>query len=298
MDFNKVCPSCLRECMNEPMPAQCPHCGNNLQYENPAYALPARTILNGKYIVMRVNAETEQEISYVAYDLNLCIPIEIHEFFPRAEVQRAADRRNVEVRLQEQETAYGEKKQAYIESLKKLIKTTTAQGMDNQLREVVQEYNSVYAVFSMPSPERMPVQPHDTGNLAATQKQNKKLPVIIACAVAAALCLVVVITRVASKKNGDGTIAMPATTEGVQTTGAQTTASNLKSTYANAYGTVVGDEIAVFLSDADTLYFGEIADDGGITEYYPLLDTEDMVNHIATDGDYLYFTIYGTLFLN
>lgn len=293
MDFNKVCPSCLRECMNEPMPAQCPHCGNNLQYENPAYALPARTILNGKYIVMRVNAETEQEISYVAYDLNLCIPIEIHEFFPRAEVQRAADSRNVEVRLQEQETAYGEKKQAYIESLKKLIKMTTAQGMDNQLREVVQEYNSVYAVFSMPSPERMPVQPHDTGNLAATQKQNKKLPVIIACAVAAALCLVVVITRVASKKNGDGTIAMPATTEGVQTTGAQTTASNLKSTYANAYGTVVGDEIAVFLSDADTLYFGEIADDGGITEYYPLLDTEDMVNHIATDGDYLYFTIYG-----
>ena len=101
MDFNKVCPSCLRECMNEPMPAQCPHCGNNLQYENPAYALPARTILNGKYIVMRVNAETEQEISYVAYDLNLCIPIEIHEFFPRAEVQRAADSRNVEVRLLE-----------------------------------------------------------------------------------------------------------------------------------------------------------------------------------------------------
>lgn len=292
MDFNKVCPSCLRECTNEPMPAQCPYCGNDLKYENPAYALPARTILNGKYIVMRVNAETEQEISYVAYDLNLCIPIEIHEFFPRTEVQRAADRRNVEVRVQEQETAYGEKKQAYIESLKKLIETTTAQGMDNQLREVVQEYNSVYAIFSMPSQESMPVQPQDTGSMTVTPKQNKKLPVIIACAAVVVLCLVVVITRVASKKDSNGTIVMPITTGGVQPTGAQSTASNLKSTYANAYGTVVGDEIAVFLSYADTLYFGELAEDGGITEYYPLLDTEDMVNHIATDGDYLYFTIF------
>lgn len=292
MDFNKVCPSCLQECTIEPMPAQCPCCGNDFQYENPAYALPTRTILSGKYIVMRVNAETDQEISYTAYDLNLCIPIEIHEFFPRAQVKRTADRRSVAVQEQSQETTYEEAKQTYIENLKSLIKKTHAQGMDNQLREVVQEYNSVYAIFSVPMQKKTRSNPEDNkGKISAPD--HKKLPLWAVCAAVAVVCLAVVIIRAVSKKEDGGSIAAFATTETLQTTGTQPEqeTANLKSTYSNAYATVVGDEIAVFLSDADTLYFGEIAENGGITQYYPLLDTNDMVQYIATDGEYLYFTV-------
>ena len=97
MDWNKVCPACMRELSEaEAAEKSCPYCGFMISEEDRTNALPVNTILNGKYILGKLLSHTEEEITYLAYDLNLEIKIQISEYFPRTLARRAENGRMAE----------------------------------------------------------------------------------------------------------------------------------------------------------------------------------------------------------
>lgn len=92
LELNKLCMGCMRETDGEKI---CPYCGFSLEKHNgerSSCALPVYTILNGKYLVGKVLGEGGFGITYLAYDLNLQIPIAIKEYFPSGMAIRDASK--------------------------------------------------------------------------------------------------------------------------------------------------------------------------------------------------------------
>ncbi len=81
MDFNRLCPGCMRERNN--MAGKCPYCGY-LAAEKPdnPKCLPVNTILAGKYLVGRVLGQGGFGITYIGFDLNMQTRVAIKEYFP------------------------------------------------------------------------------------------------------------------------------------------------------------------------------------------------------------------------
>ena len=84
-EFNR-CICCFAEKENK---ESCPVCG----YENGFYGMPGwwltpGTIIKGTYMVGKALSETEEELTYLGWDLGRECLIEITEYFPKAYVKR------------------------------------------------------------------------------------------------------------------------------------------------------------------------------------------------------------------
>ena len=66
----------------------CPNCGCKGEIQRPGFALPARTVLHGRYhryLLGRVLKEpNEAEVSYAAFHTESRTRLTIREYFPRA----------------------------------------------------------------------------------------------------------------------------------------------------------------------------------------------------------------------
>lgn len=93
---DNICMGCMKEKHGE---EKCPYCGFSLEEYNKtrnACALPAYTILNGKYLVGKVLGMGGFGITYLAYDLNLQLKQAIKEYFPAGLAMRDTVQSNVE----------------------------------------------------------------------------------------------------------------------------------------------------------------------------------------------------------
>ena len=89
MDFENLCPGCMREVENRSQMKYCPHCGYDLGNMQAApHQLQPFTILNGKYIVGKVIGEGGSGITYLGTDMNLSMLVAIREFHPDSLVNR------------------------------------------------------------------------------------------------------------------------------------------------------------------------------------------------------------------
>lgn len=90
IDPNHLCMGCMKAL---PADAQiCPHCGfEEKEYRNllSLKILPPKTILEGKYLLGKVLGEGGFGITYLAWDLNLEIPLAIKEYFPNGLATRS-----------------------------------------------------------------------------------------------------------------------------------------------------------------------------------------------------------------
>lgn len=82
-DLEKLCPGCMRIVEDSEKP--CPYCGfDKREYEKTrSYrTLPPGTILAGKYFLGKVIGEGGFGITYLAWEMNLEVPVAVKEYFP------------------------------------------------------------------------------------------------------------------------------------------------------------------------------------------------------------------------
>lgn len=83
MNFNSLCPGCMREISNPDSP--CPYCGFSAkEYERNrnSRVLPVYSILSGRYLLGRTLGEGGFGITYIAMDLVEETTVAIKEYFP------------------------------------------------------------------------------------------------------------------------------------------------------------------------------------------------------------------------
>ena len=79
--FDNLCMNCMADIGEN---TKCPYCGfqkNKRQTEN---ALPFRSLLKGRYVAGRVKKINGEGFTYIAYDTERDVPVELHEFFPQS----------------------------------------------------------------------------------------------------------------------------------------------------------------------------------------------------------------------
>ncbi|MDO5346301.1 MAG: serine/threonine-protein kinase, partial [Lachnospiraceae bacterium] len=87
MDYKNICINCMHE--KKDGQNVCSHCGFDMRtYVIPSYVLPPFTILNGKYLVGKVQGIGGFGITYLAMDLMLEHPVAIKEYYVQSSMYR------------------------------------------------------------------------------------------------------------------------------------------------------------------------------------------------------------------
>ena len=150
MDVNKLCFGCMKEKEN---PGQrCPYCGfdlNEYMQKCSARALRPGTILNGQYLVGKVLGEGGFGITYLAYDLNLRLPVAIKEYFPvglavRDISEKKTDR--ISAFSGEKQTFYEKGLESFTEEARSLIRFRRDDGIV-QVNTFFYENGTAYMVM-------------------------------------------------------------------------------------------------------------------------------------------------------
>ena len=148
MDFENLCPGCMREVENRSQMKYCPHCGYDLgNMQSAPHQLQPFTILNGKYIIGKVIGEGGFGITYLGADINLNMPVAIKEFYPSGFVTR-------EAQVTSQMTIFAGNNQQAVEKWRDgllreaqtLAELTELRGIV-QVRDYFEENNTSYIVM-------------------------------------------------------------------------------------------------------------------------------------------------------
>ena len=150
MDVNKLCFGCMKEKEN---PGQrCSYCGfdlNEYMQKCSARALRPGTILNGQYLVGKVLGEGGFGVTYLAYDLNLRLPVAIKEYFPvglavRDISEKKTDR--ISAFSGEKQTFYEKGLESFTEEARSLIRFRRDDGIV-QVNTFFYENGTAYMVM-------------------------------------------------------------------------------------------------------------------------------------------------------
>ena len=150
MDVNKLCFGCMKE--KETPGQRCPYCGfdlNEYMQKCSARALRPGTILNGQYLVGKVLGEGGFGITYLAYDLNLRLPVAIKEYFPvglavRDISEKKTDR--ISAFSGEKQTFYEKGLESFTEEARSLIRFRRDDGIV-QVNTFFYENGTAYMVM-------------------------------------------------------------------------------------------------------------------------------------------------------
>lgn len=289
INWDNVCAGCMRELTEEEFSADvCPYCGFSSVNEERSYALPEKTILNGKYIIGRLLSSDENKITYLGYDLNLQTLLQVEELYPSNIISRQEDKANVILIDEQYKETFEEKKSLYIEESKKSIKNNTESGCPVTIKEIFEENNTVYKALS-PSYDDSPSEILQSfiKNAADTQKSSSKKWIFIIIASVLVLSLLIAIILVSSGKNKKETENESSSVSSEPIENAVTHCYNpafLTGTYYTQ------DNIAIFPVGSG-IYFCETDGNNGYGTCYPLMTLEnDLIAFITCDQDYIYFT--------
>lgn len=150
MDPNKLCLGGMQT--RESGEGRCPSCGfENAEYEKTksARTLPLQTILAGKYMVGRVLGEGGFGITYLAWDLNLEIPVAIKEYFPSGLVTRdtiAGNSTTVYMMSGDKQVYFKKGLDSFAQEAKNLAKFKNQTGVVS-VQEFFFENNTAYLVM-------------------------------------------------------------------------------------------------------------------------------------------------------
>lgn len=94
LEVNSLCMGCMQGKSGQ---AVCNQCGFDESKKRSPIYLPYRIILNGQYLIGKVLGKKPGGfgITYLAFDLNLEIPVAVKEYFPKEMVGRDSDNRTV-----------------------------------------------------------------------------------------------------------------------------------------------------------------------------------------------------------
>lgn len=143
MDFNRACYGCF----SEKSGSTCPYCGYNPESEeHPVLALPAGTILGGRYVTGRVLGLGGFGITYLGYDLTLDIKVAIKEYMPAGMAMRHTDRYTMTLIASRDEANYRGGEERFLDEARILAKL---QNLPNivSVQNYFKENNTAYFVM-------------------------------------------------------------------------------------------------------------------------------------------------------
>lgn len=146
MNYNNLCPHCMREIQNQN--GVCPCCGcDERQGPELTHQLRPFTILNGKYLVGSVLGEGGFGITYIGYDLNLELRIAVKEFYPNGFCRRESSTTNmVSAYGGSQGEAYEKWRGRFVREAKSLAKCANLPGIVG-VKDFFEENNTAYIVM-------------------------------------------------------------------------------------------------------------------------------------------------------
>jgi len=277
MNWNRMCPGCMHELTDEEMnQGKCPHCGFAAKQEEREDALPVLTILGGKYLIGKILERDKKSVTYLAYDLNLEVKIQIAEYFPPVLAKRDDDGRNVVPHTEETKEAYEQGKKNYLENARQIIKLVTQTGGENLIRDFFEENNTVYAALidrGMPSVTAMP---ENIASESTNSTKGKKRKLCVAIVAVLLVCLCVFAGVFLLSRNGNFKIV-----------------KNWEPVYKSfMLGTLYDEDIVVFATD-NSLYYSEYDENGELYKVYWLagLNVDEAMYSVAADQKHLYVSI-------
>ena len=143
MEFNR-CLGCMEEKQQHPI---CEHCGFDERTRNNIHQLPLGSILRCQYLIGRVLGQGGFGITYLAWDVDLDMPVAIKEYFPTGLVTRDISA-NTSV-----SSCQGEDSLSYEETKKRFLREGKALAKFSHLSHVVRilslfrENNTAYLVM-------------------------------------------------------------------------------------------------------------------------------------------------------
>ncbi len=285
MNWNLMCPGCMHELTEEEVKTgKCPHCGFEPEGEERGQALPVMTILSGKYLVGKVLDTDETSITYLAYDINIEVKIQIKEYFAPVLAKRGEDGRQVAPASSEREEALEEGKKNYLENARQVVKLVTQTGKENLIRDFFEENNTVYAVLidkEAPSVTAMPDKDlkerlKEEQEFLKKKNRKKRRLFLTGAGVVLAVAAVILLIFGFGKK-------------GLRSVGAD----GWQPVYpASELGALYDNSIMIFATNRN-LYYGEYDSEGRIPaiRWLAKLEVNETIYSAATDGKYLYVAV-------
>lgn len=285
MNWNLLCPGCMHELTEEVGTGSCPHCGFEPNEEERGQALPVMTILSGKYLVGKILESDETSITYLAYDINIEVKIQITEYFAPVLAKRGDDGRQVLPVTPERKEALEEGKKNYLENTRQVVKLVTQTGKENLIRDFFEENNTVYAVLIDKTASPVTAMPDKDlkerfkEKRVLLKKKNKKRVFFLAGAgiVLAAAAVLLFIFGFGKKAirsvEADGNTWQPVY-------------------QASELGALYDDSIMIFAVNSN-LYYGEYNSEGWISviRWLAKLEVDETLYSAAADGKYLYVSV-------
>ncbi|HWR23759.1 MAG TPA: protein kinase [Feifaniaceae bacterium] len=141
-DIEQICLKCMRPELSGGI---CNHCGTKTGFvQEPAFALPAGSILHGRYLVGAVLGNGGFGITYIGYDLKEDRRVAIKEFLPTGMANRYPGTTTVSVYHTSQEFFYGLKK--FLEEARVIYRYRTHGNIISVLA-LFEENNTAYYVM-------------------------------------------------------------------------------------------------------------------------------------------------------
>ena len=144
MNIEDLCMGCMSIKGAETL---CHSCGwvDGMEGET-SHFLPPRTVLNNRYLLGRVLGSGGFGVTYLAIDLILSIKLAIKEYLPHGFVMRDGTTKRVSVFSGEQQSAYRDGLERFLEEAKVLAKFSTIPGIVT-VRDYFEENNTAYLVM-------------------------------------------------------------------------------------------------------------------------------------------------------
>ncbi|MCQ2454559.1 MAG: PASTA domain-containing protein [Clostridia bacterium] len=141
VNVNKLCPGCMNEMDGSGI---CSICGYDSLSKNDVDCLNVRYILSGRYVIGKVLDRSSEGITYLAFDQNKNIPVNIREYFPLSISSRNPDKT---VSIQKSDTySFNEGLIEFLELNRKL--SAIESDCLFPVNAIFEDNSTAYAVFS------------------------------------------------------------------------------------------------------------------------------------------------------
>ena len=174
MEISK-CLGCMESFRGYP----CPNCGYDPKKQvSVEYALPAETILAGKYLIGRLLGQGGFGMTYIGWDLALERKVAIKEYYPAGQVSRSPGTKNLTWYTSENaQSARQEGMQIFLKEGRKMAKLDRLSNVVRVL-DLFQENETAYIVMDFVEGETLKARLQRTGPMDWEQAQEIFLPAI------------------------------------------------------------------------------------------------------------------------